>query len=226
MRPCSLVAPLNSHMGMLCALSGFPSCRRCRLRLLNCLKGVSVKRSSKSHTIPASLGLLDPEGNPAALPAPAAGRHLVVQLVRYFGCLPCQEWLIGLDQLSADLDELGADAAAVGGSADYQAAWLRDERGVTMPLYLDPQHVFRHAVEMEKPLGWRMANPRGAAAYVRSLRHGYAPQKVTKDTVRSPGVVIIDSEHRVVWRYEGTRIGDYPEHSVVLDAVRVLQEAR
>lgn len=185
-----------------------------------------MNRSNNNQTIPGGLALFDPEGRPTGLPVPADGRHLVVQLVRYFGCLPCQEWLIGLDQLSADLDELGADVAAVGGSADYQAAWLRDERGVGMPLVLDPQHVFRRAVEMEKPLGWRMANPRGAAAYVRSLRHGYGPQKITKDTVRSPGVVIIDSDHRVVWRHEGTRIGDYPEHSVVLDAVRGLQEAR
>ena len=178
-----------------------------------------MNRSSEALFIPGGLTVFDPEGRPTVLPVPVPGRYLVVQLVRYFGCLPCQEWLVGLDKLRAELDVLGADAAAVGGSADYQAAWLRDERGVTMVLFVDPLHVFRHAVEMERPLGWRLANPRGVAAYVRSLRHGYAPQKVTKDTVRSPGVVIIDSDRLVVWRHEGTRIGDYPEHSAVLAAL-------
>lgn len=175
-----------------------------------------MTRSGQTQTLPTGLTLFEPDGTPVTLQMPAPGRHLVVQLVRYFGCLPCQEWLVDLDRLRPRLDELGADAAAVGGSADYQAEWLRDERGVTMPLYVDPTHVFRDAVEMSRPLGWRLANPRGAAAYVGSLRHGYRPQKVTKDTVRSPGVVVVDSEGRVVWRHEGVRIGDYPNHSAVL----------
>lgn len=185
-----------------------------------------MTRSSRTTlTLPEGLTLSEPDGSPVALPMPAPGRHLVVQLVRYFGCLPCQEWLVDLDKLRPELDARGADAAAVGGSADYQAEWLRDERGVTMPLYLDPTHVFRDAVEMSRPLGWRLANPRGAAAYVRSLKHGYSPQKVTKDTVRSPGVVIIDSDRRVVWRHEGVRIGDYPDHAEVLAALDRMPKA-
>lgn len=184
-----------------------------------------MTRSDLTLTLPVDLTLFQPDGTPVALQLPAPGRYLVVQLVRYFGCLPCQEWLVDIDRLRVQLNERGADAAAVGGSADYQAEWLRDERGVTMPLYLDPDHVFRKAVEMSRPLGWRMANPRGAAAYVRSLRHGFKPQKVTKDTVRSPGVVIVDSEGRIVWRHEGSRIGDYPAHAEILAALDHLSSA-
>lgn len=142
-------------------------------------------------------------------------RGTVVPLVRYFGCLPCQECLVELDRAAA-MEKVGA--LAVGGSADYPAVWLQQERGVRIPLLLDPEHRFRDYVGAAKSLGRRMADPRGAAAYVRSLRHGFKPQAVTRDTVRSPGVVVLDRDGRVRWRYIGSRIGDYPPINQVLDA--------
>lgn len=169
-----------------------------------------------SLRVPMDLRLLSPEGNPVLLGDVLTQDLTVVQLVRYFGCLPCQEWLVDLDAAAADLAQRGVGVAAVGGSADYQAQWLRDERGVGMPLLLDPEQKFRDACGASAPLGWRMIDPRGAAAYGRSLAHGYRPQSVTKDTVRSPGVVVLDREGKVVWRFIGKRIGHYPS----LDEVR------
>lgn len=55
-----------------------------------------------------------------------------------------------------------------------------------------------------------MLDPRGAAAYTRSLRKGLRPQHITRDTVQAPGVVILDHHHNVCWQYRGQRIGDYP----------------
>ncbi|HZL04278.1 MAG TPA: AhpC/TSA family protein, partial [Coriobacteriia bacterium] len=104
----------------------------------------------------------------------------------------------------------GISVAAVGGSADYQARWFRDERGVTMPLYLDADHQFRNAVSAGERLGLKLLNPRGAAAYARSLRKGLRPQKITRDTVQAPGVVILDRYLNVCWQYRGQQIGDYP----------------
>ena len=66
-----------------------------------------------------------------------SGRTLVVQLVRYFGCLPRQEYLRELDRRKAELEAMGAVAVAVGSSADYQSRQLR-ESGIAMPLLLDP----------------------------------------------------------------------------------------
>lgn len=185
-----------------------------------CSPGVPAKTTAR--VIPTDLLLREPTGAETPFPSPKPGRYTVVQVVRYFGCLPCQDWLVELDRLRPELAVLDADAAAIGGSADYQAQWLQQERGVSMRLYLDPDHRFRQAVEMTEPLGWKLANPRGAAAYVRSLRRGYRPQKITRDTVRSPGVVIVDSERHVVWSHEGSRIGDYPDHAVILRALAKL----
>jgi len=94
--------------------------------------------SCTAFPVPADLTVITPEGDPVPVANPVTGRLLVVQLVRYFGCLPCQDWLLQLDQLAPSLSECGVSAAAIGGSADYQARWLRDEQGVGVPLFLDP----------------------------------------------------------------------------------------
>ena len=141
-----------------------------------------------------------------------------MQLVRYFGCLPCQQWLIELDRESAQLATLGARAVAVGGSADYQARWLRQQKGVRMPLLLDPEQRLRAALGVGT-IGAGLLNPRGLAAYAGALRYGLRPQRITRDTVQAPGVVILDTTLTERWRHVGTRIGDYPPLGVVLDAV-------
>lgn len=178
---------------------------------------------TKTTHVPTDLPLADPEGVPVLLREVLAGHRLtVIQLVRYFGCLPCQEWCVELDRSSSALEAQGVGVAAVGGSADYQAQWLREEKGVAMPLLLDPEHVFREAVGAAAPLGMRMLNPRGAAAYVGSLRRGYRPQSITRDTVRSPGVVILDAAGELRWQHIGTRIGDYPPVDEVVAAASAL----
>lgn len=165
----------------------------------------------------AALVLADPTGAPVKL-TDLAGPLLVVQLVSYFGCLPCQEWLVSLDAVAGDLEALGARPLAVGGSADYQARYLQDGRGVTMPLLLDPGHEFRTCIGVGN-LGARLMDPRGLVSYGRSLAHGFRPQRVTRDAARAPGVVILDRQLSVRWRYVGRRIGDYPPIFMVIDAI-------
>jgi len=164
--------------------------------------------------------LSDPDGDQVAF-AGFAGPLLVVQLVRYFGCLPCQEWLVSLDAAAAELAQFGARPLAVGGSADFQARYLHEERGVTMPLLLDDAQQLRDAVGIGN-LGFRLLDPRGFSSYGRALAHGYRPQRVTHDTIRAPGVVILDRHLTVRWRFEGRRIGDYPPLSLVFEAVKQL----
>ena len=65
----------------------------------------------------------------------------------------------------------------------------------------------------------RLADPRGLAAYAGALLRGAQPQRITRDTVRSPGVIILDRALTLRWAYVGRRIGDYPALDAVLDAV-------
>lgn len=169
--------------------------------------------------VPLDLPLSTSEGVPVALASVLGHRLTIVQLVRYFGCLPCQEWLVHLDRAADELGRQDVGAIAIGGSADYQARWLREEKGVGLPLLLDPEHRFRGHVGASDALGWRLLDPRGATAYARSLTNGFRPQRITRDTARSPGVVVLDSTGTVRWRHIGTRIGHYPELEEVRTAV-------
>ncbi len=174
--------------------------------------------------VSADLVLHRPDGSSVTLGELLTAPLTVVQLVRYFGCLPCQDWLIQLDRAAPAWAPRGVGAIAVGGSADYQAQWLASEQGVRIPLLLDPEHRLREGVGAAELLGAKLLDPRGAAAYVRSLRTGLRPQRITRDTTRSPGVVVLDRDGVVRWQYVGRRIGDYPPldevGSVVSDLAR------
>ncbi|MDP3892330.1 redoxin domain-containing protein [Nocardioides sp.] len=169
--------------------------------------------------VPGDLTLLTPDGEPVRLATHLHRRYTVVQLVRYFGCLPCQEWLLELDRAADRFADLDTTVMAIGGSADYQARWLRDERGATLPMLLDPDQRFRDAVGAQQGLGRRLLDPRGMAAYAGSLRGGLRPQAITRDATRSPGVVVLGPDGAVHWRHIGQRIGDYPSLDVVLRSV-------
>ncbi len=67
----------------------------------------------------ASIALADAYGEPTTMGAFHAD-PLVVILVRYFGCLPCQDFVREVDR-SIDRFPEGSRVIAVGGSADYQA---------------------------------------------------------------------------------------------------------
>lgn len=146
----------------------------------------------------------------------------IVQLVHYFGCLPCQEWLIELDKARPQFAEFGVDAIAIGGSADYQAKWLRAEKGVATPLFLDPTGAVREKLGI-RDLIFGMLSLRGAASYLHAMANGLRLQRPTRDAFRSPGVVILDNEARAIWIFEGTRLGDYPSIPSAIQKIGDLQ---
>lgn len=161
--------------------------------------------------IPLNLPLTDADGHATTLGAQLTEDRTIVQLVRYYGCLPCQEWAVEISGKTDELKEKGLGAIAVAGGADYQAKYLRDERDVTIPLLLDPDQGLRTAVDAMKPLTLGMIDPRSGIAYLKSMSRGYRQKDLPpKDAVRSPGVVVVDREGTVVWQHVGTYVGDYP----------------
>ena len=164
---------------------------------------------------PADITLTDPDGAVVRF-GDLAAAPLVVVLVRYFGCLPCQSSVMDLSAAVADLPE-PARAIAVGGSADFQARWLRDEKGVAMPLLLDPEQHVRKLAELGNLRFTQLLSPKGGANYLKAMRRGLRPQKITRDTVRSPGVAVFGPDFEIRWTYEGVMLGDYPPVDDVVD---------
>jgi peroxiredoxin len=167
---------------------------------------------------PPEITLHDPDGSPIEL-ASLAADPLVVVLVRYYGCLPCQAYLRDVDAARERFSE-GARVIAVGGSADFQARWLRDDMGIGLPLLLDPDQQVRALARLGNLTARQLLSPRGAARYVDALREGLRPQRITRDTVRAPGVAIFGPGFELLWTRAGVRLGDYASVDELVDRAR------
>ena len=176
--------------------------------------------TSPSPGTTAPIPLTDPDGDPTTL-GDFGADPLVVVLVRYFGCLPCQEFVRDLD---GEIDRFpdGTKVIAVGGSADHQARWLRDTKGVEMPLLLDPDQKVRAVAGVGDLSARQMSSLGGATNYVRSLVRGFRPQVPTSDATKAPGIVVFDSDFNVTWVHHGEMLGDYPTVDTLIDQVESL----
>ena len=156
----------------------------------------------------SQIALSDPEGNHTTLGSFAAD-PLAVVLVRYFGCLPCQHFLRDVDRSIEDFPT-SSRVIAVGGSSIRQAQWLRDVKGVGVPLLLDPDQEVRSIAGVGQLTARQLAKGDGWMNYARAMRNGFRPQIPTADVLQAPGIVILGSDFSVAWVHRGKMMGDYP----------------
>ena len=106
--------------------------------------------------------------------------------------------------------------------AAEQAAWLRNERGITdVPLLLDPGQDLRSRVGLGKLGLGGVLSLRGALNYVRALRGGARQGRIHGYDLQ-PGVIVADATLDVVEVWRGQTYGDYPP----VDEVISLLESR
>jgi peroxiredoxin len=172
--------------------------------------------STDSESI-AAISLSDPDGNPATLGEYRADR-LVVVLVRYFGCLPCQEYLIDLTREQRRLAE-GSRVIAVGASAPHQARWLRRTKGVEIPLLFDVEERVRGIAEIGNLSVRQVGRMAGIRNYLRAMRRGIPPQVPTGDILKAPGIIVFDADFNPLWVHRGETLGDYPPIADLFDRV-------
>lgn len=114
----------------------------------------------------AEVELQDPIGGGSLRFGDLSADPLTVILVRYFGCLPCQAFLAEVDRR---VEEFPGRVIAVGGSADYQARWLREKKGVTLPMLLDAPQVIRTALDIADLTTGELSSGRGWANYGKAI---------------------------------------------------------
>ncbi len=136
--------------------------------------------------------------------------------------MPCQDYLAQLREAHGRVVQLDAAVVAVGGSARYQAEMMQSE--FPFPLLVDPDQQLRAAVDFGNLRPWQLLKWSGAKRYAAAFRRGAHQGRVTRDTKRSPGVVILDGGLEVVWSHEGTGLGDYPPVDDVISALEVAQQ--
>lgn len=145
---------------------------------------------------------------------------LAIPLVRYYGCMPCRDFLVQLEAVRPALEASGVGVVGVGGAADYQARHLMDH-GIGFPLLLDPDHRLYAALDVRRIHWWMLLWPRTWWYYVRAARRA-RQGRITGHPLQAPGFVILDTDRTVRFLYRGRTLGDYPPVTEIVTAARAL----
>lgn len=153
------------------------------------------------------------DGEPARLGA-LVDRPTVLVIPRYYGCMPCRDYLGRISERLDDVEAVGAGALGVSVGAAHQARWLRDERGVAFPLLVDGERKVYEAIDLPSKW-WVGLNPRGWWNYAKAIMRGGRQGRILAPN-QLPGLAILDAEARAVWVHRGKALGDYPPVDEVL----------
>jgi hypothetical protein len=133
--------------------------------------------------------------------------------------VPCQAFLAQLREARSRFEERGADLAAVGRGAEHQAVRLRDQRGIDVPLWLDPEARVNAALGLSGFAWWKYLLPTTWWTYLRWITKARQGRIARGGATAQPALVILDPTGRVVWSYEGAVVGDYPTVDAVVAAL-------
>lgn len=166
--------------------------------------------------------LSDVDGKPVEL-STLLKTPLIIPLVRYYGCMPCQAYLRELDSHREQLEDMGIGVIGVGGAADYQARHLM-KQGVGFPLLLDPEHRLYHSLNIRRIHWWKLLSVFTWWRYVRAARRA-RQGRITDHPLQAPGLVILDQSGTVRFLHRGETLGDYPLIRRLLDVARQVADS-
>jgi hypothetical protein len=145
-------------------------------------------------------------------------RPTILVIPRYYGCLPCRDYLRQVNDRYAEVEEAGGAALGVSVGADYQARWLREEWGIRFPLFVDPDRNVYEALELPRRW-WVSLNPKGWWNYARAIARGSRQGRIIEPN-QLPGLAIVSSGAEAIWIHRGRALGDYPKLDRVLAELR------
>jgi len=138
---------------------------------------------------PDDLELIRADGTPV-MPGDVVRRPTIIPIVRYYGCMPCRDFLFALEELRDRAQESRISLVGLGRAADYQEIHLM-ETAVGYELLLDPDQHLYEALSLRRFPWWRMLDPGTWRNYVRSMRRA-RQGRITNHPLQSPGVVVLD----------------------------------
>lgn len=119
------------------------------------------------------------------------------------------------------LAEIGATVVGVAAREDYQAQKLLDD-GMPFDLLLDPEDQVRTVLGSAERFGlWGLFHPKAMWPYLKAIRSSGRFFSLTlEQATQHPGVVVLDAQQNITWRYIGKRLADYPDVDTVLTEAR------
>lgn len=124
-------------------------------------------------------------------------------------------------------EELGdrADLAvlAISPARPEQLRFLRDGRGLTMPLLSDPGWTLYRRYGFERGRWWRLLfSPSTWTAALRELRGGGLRGRPTEDVFELGGDALVDRDGVLRWIYRSGHAADRPSPAEILGRARAL----
>lgn len=154
------------------------------------------------------------DGSPVRLSELLEG-PTIVPIVRYYGCMPCRDYLLALEELRDEAAAAGVGIIGVGRAADYQARHLMGT-AVGYELVLDPDQKLYDALSLHRFPWWMMLHPKTWRNYLRAFRRA-RQGSITNHPLQSSGVVVLDKNRRILALHRGRTLGDYPPARDMLD---------
>ncbi len=161
----------------------------------------------------AEIEVLTPEGTPVRI-GELVDRPTILVIPRYYGCLPCRDYLRQVAERYDEVEAIGAGAIGLSVGADFQAAWLIEHYGIPFPLLVDPERKVYDAIELRRKLSV-VLNPRGWVKYASAISRGNRQGRII-DPLQLPGLALLDETARPITVHRGKALGDYPALDSVL----------
>ena len=142
-------------------------------------------------------------------------RPTILVIPRYYGCLPCRDYLRTVSDRYDEITDAGAAALGLSVGADFQAEWLQQEYGIPFELLVDPERNVLDALALQRKLSI-VLNPKGYATYAKAIFRGNRQGKIVSP-LQAPGLALLDADANAVWVHRGKALGDYPTLDEVLE---------
>ena len=125
-------------------------------------------------------------------------------------------------QLHRERDEIerrGARLVFIGNGNRHFAAGFRDELGITSDVYVDTERASYAALGFERGSVARTLRPAVLKNSLRALGTGFRQHGVKGDPWQLGGVLVVDPDARLRYRYASEVAGDHPPVSEVLESL-------
>ena len=116
-----------------------------------------------------------------------------------------------------DIRQAGGNVVLVGMGTESQTREFTERFAVPFPMICDPdQHLYRDfSIERMSPLGF--FSPTMALRGIAAMAQGHTMGLPEGDVRQLPGVLIIESDGRIIYRYDGNDPADHPSPAVIVE---------